>query len=168
MPKINTHLHLALKLNKVINICDLDSFLLGNAYPDCWSTSLEQSLVNHYKNDPSSLCNLELFKKFEKMDDFNFGYYFHLWVDNRILEVDVDDISKDDCLICDMEVITPIIQQLKQHSVIGKEYQSMQNILSLESEPLFSYSVSEDKKKRYEAILDMLIDEFVKKHFNCV
>ena len=102
------------------------------------------------------------------MDDFNFGYYFHLWVDNRILEVDVDDISKDDCLICDMEVITPIIQQLKQHSVIGKEYQSMQNILSLESEPLFLCSVSEDKKKRYEAILDMLVDEFVKKHFNCV
>ena len=104
---------------------------------------------------------MELFKKSEEMDDFNFGFYFHLWVDNRILEVDVGDISKDDCLICDMEVIPTIIQQLKQHSVSGKEYQSMQNVLALESEPLSLRSVSEDKKKRYDAILDMLVDEFV-------
>lgn len=164
MPKINTHLHLALKLSKIIDICDLTSFLLGNTYPDCWNTSFEQSLFNHYKSDPLSLCNLELFKKTEEKNDFNFGYYFHLWVDNRILGVDVSDISKEDCFICDMDVIAPMIQQLKQHVVIGKENQSMKNILSLESEPLPLHSVSEEKKNRYVAILDMLVEEFVEKH----
>jgi len=167
MPKTNTHLHLAVKLSQFIDIGDMDSFLLGNAYPDCWSTSLEQSLINHYKSDRFSFCNLAAFRASEEMNDFNFGHYFHLWVDNRILEVDVGDISKDDCLICDMEIITPVIQRLKKHCVTGKAYQSMQNILALESEPLPLYSVSEDKRKRYHAILDRLADEFVE-HLNSV
>lgn len=162
MPKISTHLHLALKLSKKINICNMDSFILGSAYPDCWNTSLEQSLVNHYKSDTSSLCNLELFEKDKQINDFNFGYYFHLWVDNRILEVNVEGISKDDCLICDMEMITPIIQQLKQHSVNSEEEnQALNNILTLESERISSSFISEDKKKRYDDILNMLVDEFI-------
>ena len=44
MPKVNTHLHIALKLSEAMTIKDLDSFLLGNAYPDCWTTSSEKSL----------------------------------------------------------------------------------------------------------------------------
>ena len=45
MPKVNTHLHMALKLCKVMCIKDLDSFLLGNAYPDCWETSVKKAFV---------------------------------------------------------------------------------------------------------------------------
>lgn len=162
MPKVNTHLHIALKLSTAMTIKDLDSFLLGNAYPDCWTTSIERSLCYHYKDDISSLCDLERFSRTEKMDDFNFGYYFHLWVDNHILEVDVSDITKHDCLICDMAVITPIIHQLKQLTVTDKKLQALQNIMALESEPMPLYLVSEDKKKRYEEILDTLVDEFIK------
>lgn len=125
MPKVNTHLHIALKLSRIMDIKDLNSFLLGNAYPDCWTTSIEKSLCYHYKGEISSLCNLERFKRTEEKNDFNFGYYFHLWVDNRILEVDVGDISKYDCLICDMAMITPIIHQLKQLTVTDKKHQAL-------------------------------------------
>lgn len=162
MPKVNTHLHIALKLSKVMCIKDLDSFLLGNAFPDCWGTSVEKSLCYHYKDELSSLCNLEKFKKTVEMDDFNLGYYFHLWVDNRILEFDVGDISKYDCLICDMAVITPIIHQLAKLKVTGEKYQALQNILALESEPIPLYLVPEEKMRQYNAILDMMVDEFVK------
>ena len=168
MPRVSTHLHIALKLSNAICVKDLSSFLLGNAYPDCWKISIERSLCYHYKEDLSSLCDLERFKETEEMDDFGFGHYFHLWVDNRILGVDVNDISKNDCLICDMAVIAPVIQQLKQLEVTDKKYQSMKNILELESEPMPLYLVPEGKKKRYEAILDMLVDEFTKEHFNRV
>ena len=165
MPKISTHLHLALKLSKIIKIKDLNFFLLGNAYPDCWKISVEKSLRLHYKDDASAPCCLEKFKENEEMDDFNFGYYFHLWVDNRIMEVDAGDISKDDCLICDMASVAPLIRQLEQYNAAdGREHQAVQNILALASEPLPLYEVPEDKKKRYDAILDTLADEFAKEH----
>lgn len=165
MPRINTHLHLASKLSEKIDIADLDSFFLGNAYPDCWSVSIEQALLLHYKNDPSALCNIEKFISSDDLNDFNLGYLFHLWVDNRILEADTKDISKTDCLICDWEAIVPIIRQLKQFSFTGERYQAMQNILSMESEPVPPYSVPEEKKKRYIEILDKLADEFAELHF---
>lgn len=161
MPKINTHLHLAIKLSEKLNIQNLNSFYLGNAYPDCWNYSIDQSIQLHYKNEFNSLCNLELFKENEEMNDFNLGYYFHLWVDNHILNNDTEDISKYDCLICDMEVILPIIDQLRQLEPVDKEHQAMQNILTLESEPMPLYLVSRDKKKRYEEILDELILRFI-------
>jgi len=166
MPKINTHLHLALKLSEKMDIVDLDAFFLGNVYPDCWNISIEQSLIYHYKNDRSNLCDVEKFKIDEEISDFNLGYMFHLWIDNRILEVDTKDISKYDCLICDMEVVVPIIQQLKQGVFTGKEYQAMQNILSLESEPIPLYLVPEDKKRRYNEILDKLVDEFIEEIYD--
>lgn len=68
MPKVYTHLHIALKLSEAMTIKDLDSFLLGNAYPDYWTTSIEKSLCYHYKDDISSLCDLERFKSTEIMD----------------------------------------------------------------------------------------------------
>ena len=166
MPKVNTHLHMALKLCKVMCIKDLDSFLLGNAYPDCWETSVEKSLCYHYKDELSSLCNLERFKRTAEMDDFNLGHYFHLWVDNRILEVDVGDISKYDCLICDMAVIAPIIHQLAQLTVSDKKRQALQNILALESEPIPLYLIPEEKKRRYDAILNMMVNKFVKEQLD--
>ena len=57
MPKIHTHLHLALKLSKKINISDVDSFFLGSAYPDAWKTSTEKSLQYHYKKEAYEECN---------------------------------------------------------------------------------------------------------------
>lgn len=161
MPKINTHLHIALKLSIATEIQDFDSFLLGNAYPDCWKTSVERSLRCHYKDDPSGPCDLERFRSTEEKDAFSFGHYFHLWVDNRISEVDVGDISKYDCLICDMPVIAPTIQRLRQLTVTGKKHQALQNVLALESESMPLYLVPEEKQKRYHAILDMLADEFL-------
>lgn len=165
MPRINTHLHLASKLSRKIDITDLDSFFLGNAYPDCWSISIEQALLLHHKKDPAGLCNIEEFISSKDLDDFNLGYLFHLWVDNRILEADTKGISKTDCLICDTEVVVPIIRQLKQFSFTGEKNQAMQNILSTESEPVPQYSVPEAKKKRYIEILDKLVDEFAELHF---
>ena len=164
MPKLNTHLHLAIKLSNKINIKDLNAFYLGNAYPDCWNVSIDQSIKNHYKKQINDLCDLESFKTNEEMNDFNLGYYFHLWIDNRILEVDTGDISKYDCMICDMQVIIPIIEQLKQFNYIDKELQSMNNILSLEKEPMPLYLVSNDKKNRYEEILDSLVNEFIEEY----
>lgn len=160
MPRINTHLHLALMLSKKRNIADMVSFYLGNAYPDCWGVSVKQGLLYHYKKELASLCDLNGFLQNEELDDFNLGYLFHLWVDNRILEVDTGDISKSDCLLCDMEVIAPVIEQLRQCEFTGREYQAMQNVLALESEPMPLYLVSDDKKKRYNEILDKLADEF--------
>lgn len=164
MPKIHTHLHLGLKLSKVINIKDMQSFLLGNAYPDCGKSSIDKSLKYHYKDDVSSLCDLELFKKNEEMNDFNLGYYYHLWIDNRILKEDLGDITKYDCLICDMPVIGSIIEQFKEYKACGKEYQAIQNILALEQEPMPLYLVSEAKKQRYHELLDKLVCEFVSEY----
>lgn len=162
MPKIHTHLHLALKLSKKINISDVDSFFLGSAYPDAWKTSTEKSLQYHYKKEAYEECNLEAFMKNEPMDDFNLGYYFHLWIDNRILETDTSDINKQDCLICDMEGILPMIQHLRELKLSGKRYEAFQNILCLESEPMLLYRVPEMRKKKYEEILDKLVNEFIK------
>lgn len=164
MPNISTHLHLALKLSRKIEIKDLNAFYLGNAYPDQWKNSVEKSLDFHYKNTLSDICDCESFMKNEEMNDFNFGYYFHLWVDNHILEINTSDLTKYDCLICDMQVIYPIIMELKQESFTGKEYQAMQNILELEYMPLPLYMVTPDKRKRYEELLDQIVDEFLEKH----
>ena len=164
MPQTSTHLHLALKLQKKINITDSYSFLLGNAYPDQWKDSFEKSLELHYKSDPSGSCNLDEFLKDNRLnDDFNLGHYFHLWVDNEIQKIDVGDISKSDCLIYDMEIIRPAILQLKQNSYPDKKLQAMDNILTLESTPLPLYIPDSEKKVRYDKILEQLIRDFSQK-----
>lgn len=164
MPQVSTHLHLALKLQKKINIADSDSFLLGNAFPDQWKDSFEKSLGLHYKTDPSGVCNLDEFLKNNRLDnDFNLGYYFHLWVDNEIQKVNVGNISKSDCLIYDMEIIRPAILQLKQNIWQDKKLQAMNNILSLESTPLPLYIPDSEKKTRYDNILEQLVCEFATK-----
>ena len=162
MPKINTHLHLALKLSEKIQIENFHSFLLGNAYPDCWNMSAAEAMKKHYKDTLDNPCDMKRFRENEETNDFNLGYYFHLWVDNRILEIDLEDISKYDCMICDMPVIGPIIQELQENEFTGKEYEAMQNIMTLESEPMPLYLVNPDKQERYNAILDGLVAEFEK------
>ncbi len=148
MPKISTHLHLAMKLSKKINITDLNSFYLGNAYPDCWNDSVEEGNRRHCEADAEE-------------SGFNLGWKFHLWVDNRMKDIDTGDISKYDCMICDMPVIGHLIEELKQHAFVGKEAEAMNNILSLELEPIPLYLVPAEKMKRYEEMLDMLVDEFI-------
>lgn len=162
MPRINTHLHLALKLSQRIRIDNLDSFFLGNAYPDCWHISMEQSLCNHYKSDPTGLCNLESFKREHGNNDFDLGYFFHLWIDNRILEVNTGNISKQDCMICDMEIIAPLIQRLKMGEFEGEELLAMQNISLMEAAPIPTLAVSDEKKVQYQNLLEMMADEFAK------
>lgn len=165
MPKISTHLHLALKLSQKIKISDLNSFYLGNAFPDCWNESDDNAKKYHYFKELSYECDLESFIKNEDINNFNFGHYFHLWVDNHIsqvlLEYNYTNINKYDCIICDMPIIAFIIEELKQYTCIKKQYQALKNILSLESEPVPLYIVSIEKKKNYEEILDKLIDEFL-------
>ena len=162
MPGINTHLHAALKLAEKINVLDLNSFYLGNVYPDCCLYSEEEHCKYHYKKDISRLCNLEKFVETEEMSDFNLGYLFHLWLDNYILHVDTEDISRYDCMICDMELISPVIQNLKKKVYVGKEADAMQKILELEAEPLPLYLVPEHKKEKYIAILDEAATLFIR------
>ncbi len=160
MPKITTHLHLALKLLDKISIKDKKAFLLGNAYPDCMYAGEEEFLSLHYKDSRYSLCDLKKFKEQEKKNDFNLGYYFHLWTDNRIREVDTGDISKYDCIICDIPVILPAVEELKKESFSGRKETAMGNILALESEAVPLIEVPDEKRKKYEEILDVLAEKF--------
>ena len=165
MPKITTHLHLALKLLDKISIKDKNGFLLGNAYPDCMDAGEEEFLSLHYKDSRYSLCDLKKFKEQEEKNDFNLGYYFHLWTDNRIREVDTGDISKYDCIICDIPVILPAVEELKKESFCGRKETAMGNILALESEAVPLIEVPDEKRKRYGQILDVLAEKFVSEIF---
>ena len=164
MPKINTHLHAALELTKRMDVNNLESFYLGNVYPDCGNYSEEEQCLYHYKKDISRLCNIEMFIETEERNDFNLGYLFHLWFDNYILNVDVEDISKYDCMICDMEVILPVIHELQKKEYAGKEAEAMQKILLLESEPIPLYLVPEHKKEKYTEMLNEAIDTFLEQY----
>ena len=161
MPNINTHLHAALKLSKKMEVKNLDTFYLGNVYPDCWDYSEEEQCLYHYKKDISRLCDIEKFMETKERNAFNLGYLFHLWLDNYILNVDMKDISKYDCMICDMEVILPLILELQKKTFEGKEAQAMEKILALESEPMPLYLVPEHKKEKYIEILDEAVETFV-------
>ena len=160
MPKITTHLHLALKLLDKISIKDKKAFLLGNAYPDCAGVREEEFLSLHYKQSRYGLCNLEKFAEQEEKNDFNLGYYCHLWTDNRIIEVDTGDISKYDCIICDIPVILPAVEELKKESFCGREETAMGNILALESEAVPLIEVTREKRKKYDEVLDGIADKF--------
>ena len=161
MPRIHTHLSLSLKLNQQMNISNLNTFLLGSAYPDIWDESIDKALKLHYKDHADSCCDLTLFLKIHHLDDdFNLGYYFHLWVDNEISSIDISNISKYDCMICDNEVISPILSTLKAHN--DKETQTLNNISKLQNEPMPLYLVHNDKKEHYNDILDTLVYRFIK------
>ena len=49
MPKIHTHLALAMKLSQQININNLNAFLLGNAYPDIWDENIDEAIYEFEK-----------------------------------------------------------------------------------------------------------------------
>lgn len=161
MPGIHTHLNLAQRFLEKTALDAPGAFLLGNAYPDCFGQSLQRSVRLHYKRDICDNCDLSAFLKAEGRDDFCLGYYFHLWVDNAIRAVDVGDISKEDCLICDMDVIGPAIRAAKDHAVTEKEHQALGNILELEAKAKPLYLVPGEKKRAYGKILDALVYNFV-------
>lgn len=161
MPGIHTHLNLAQRLLKEITVESPGAFLLGNAYPDRFGESIQKSIELHYKQALHDPCDLGAFLDAEPRDDFTLGYYFHLWVDNRMMTVDVQDIQKLDCLICDMEVIGPAIQAARDHAATDRERQALRNILELEQKPVPLYSVPEEKKKRYDKILYSMVRDFI-------
>ena len=160
MPKIHTHLSLALKLSKQVHINNLTTFLLGNAYPDIWDENIDDALHLHYKKDADSECDLKSFLNENDLnDEFNLGCYFHLWVDNEIRHIDLLNISKYDCMIIDHEIIFPIIPALTASS--DKEKQALNNIYKLSNEPMPLYLVHHDKKQQYLDILDTLVNQFI-------
>lgn len=162
MPKIHTHLHLAILLSEKIEIQNLEQMLLGSAYPDCWKTDERLSKELHYKETFEANCDLTVFLQMEDMDDFTLGYYFHLWVDNYIKQVDLQDITKHDCLICDMEMVFSYLSKLQNREYQGKEKLAMDNIILLEQEPMPLYLVSDEKKLRYHELLARIVTAFCK------
>lgn len=161
MPRIHTHLNLALRLLKRIEITNSIPFLLGNAYPDCFEEDGDKAMRLHYKECREDECHLDVFLENEEKNDFNFGYYFHLWVDNYMKEVDCLDISSSDCLICDMEEIRETILNLYRETYEGKELEAFHHIRRLESTPMPLYMVFEEKKDVYSHILDTIVDAFM-------
>ncbi len=161
MPKISTHLHLALKILEKLDIQNETAFLLGNAYRDCWYKDEEAAVKNHYKSRPQSACDLKRFLKENTLDDFNLGWYFHLWTDNRFKILDTGDISGYDRVICDMPVVHPLLQKLQQMEFSGREKQAVENIRNMANQPVPLYMVDRDKSARYEAILENVSAQFV-------
>ena len=86
---------------------------------------------------------------------------FHAWFEDYMAELDMQDISMYDQLICDMEVILPVIQELQQQELTGKRAEAMEKILQLESEPMPLYLVPEQKKQEYIQILERAIDAYM-------
>ena len=154
MVKINTYLHLAIKLNQRIVIKDLNSFLLGVAFSDN-----SQNLAYNHKESVIFTGGIK-----GLTDDFAFGQYFCLWVVDRIFNLDFEDISRYDRLICDMAVIAPYLQNLGQIELRGEKAKAFRHIMSLEREPMPLYMVSREKSLRYGAILDRLIRQFLKEN----
>lgn len=160
MAKLHTHLHLGCLLKEKVFIEDFDSFILGNAYPD----SKEHGLELHYKKDWNEACDLDAFLEKETMDSFTLGYYFHLWVDNHIEQFDLQDITASDCLICDMEVLHPVLAYLSESDYEGKEKEAMDNIHTLDCIPMPLYLVFDGKKKSYRKLLMQVVDRFIEEN----
>ncbi len=160
MPKISTHINLALKLFEKLDIENETAFLLGSAYADCGYKDRRQMLKNHYKNTPEDFCNLKAFLKENVLDDFNFGWYFHLWTDNRIRHMDLEDISDYDRVIFDMPRVQPVVLKLAEKEFCGREKQALENILDMANRPVPLYLPSEEKAEKYKEILNNLAARF--------
>lgn len=160
MPRLHTHLHLSKIFLEQYPMKNPDSFLLGNIYPDQFEDS-EKMMHDHYKNNIEDDCNLSQFLNEKNLDDFNMGFYFHLWVDNKIKTINLYDITKQDCLICDMDAIFPIIEDLKSKSFTGIEKEAFEHLHQLDHIPMLLYIVSKDKQEKYEKILHQLVSDFI-------
>ena len=160
MPKIQTHLHFGVLYMNQFEIKDENAFLLGCAYPDSWHLDELDARNKHYKKESTSQCNLDLFlKDFNLNNEFNLGYYLHLWLDNEIKTVETDSISMYDCLLSDQDIIYPYIQSL--HGDNEQEIQALENIQHALNQPLPLYFVPKDKVHKYNKILHLLLTRFI-------
>lgn len=160
MPPIHTHLHLALLFLEKTALNNPDIFLLGTAYPDCFDLDEEAFLYRHGRRDAADFCDYGVLTD-ETRDEFTLGWYFHLWTDNHIREMELEDISRHDCLICDMDAFGPVWQRLSGMEWDGKRRQAMENIQQLACQPMPLYLVFDEKKRRYRAILEQLVEKFI-------
>lgn len=72
---------------------------------------------------------------------------FKTWIEEKWNQIDFDDISKYDRMICDMPVVGPTVEDPEV-------------IRELEAEPMPLYLVPEEKRERYEILLDEIISEY--------
>ena len=153
MPKISTHLHLALILSDVLKIRDLKSMMLGSAYPDVLDDK-RLFLSLHYKENCLASCDLKAFLKDNGIRDvFDLGYFFHLYCDNKIEQYDLKDINQYDALIFDMQKVSPHSNLFKTRAQDERESLALKNIQALDKEPMPLYIPDLLKKESYEKIL---------------
>lgn len=65
-----------------------------------------------------------------------------------------------DCLICDMEVVGPIVLEIKEKEFTGNKQEAKECVMQLERVPMPLYFVFEEKREKYKAKLNELIDMF--------
>ena len=73
---------------------------------------------------------------------------FQLWLEEKWSTIDFGDISKYDRMICDMPVVGPTVEDPEV-------------IQQLESEPMPLYLVPDEKRERYEALLNQIVAEYL-------
>lgn len=165
MPKLSTHLNLALILGKKLNIQDLRSLFLGAVYPDALDDE-DLFLKLHFKNNVKDLCDLKVFlSKIKTRDEFSLGYFFHLYLDNVYESYDFKDIRQYDVLICDMQRVIPFLDLIKEDTDNPKEKRALQNIKRLDREPMPLYMVFKERAMAYEEILEKIVDDFLKTEY---
>ena len=136
MPKISTHLHLALILSDVLKIRDLKSMMLGSAYPDVLDDK-RLFLSLHYKENCLASCDLKAFLK---------------------------DINQYDALIFDMQKVSPHSNLFKTRAQDERESLALKNIQALDKEPMPLYIPDPLKKESYEKILHKVILDFLERY----
>ncbi len=165
MPKLSTHLNLALILGEKLNIQDLRSLLLGASYPDVLDDE-KMFLKLHFKSTAKDLCDLNDFLlKTKTRDNFSLGHFFHLYLDNVYENYDFNDIKRYDGLICDMQRVIPYLDLIKKDTDNPKEKRALQNIKRLDQEPMPLYMVFKERVIAYEEILEKIVIDFLKTEY---
>ena len=165
MPKLSTHLNLALILGEKIKIQDLRSLFLGAAYPDVLDDD-DLFLKLHFKKTAKDLCDLKTFLlKVKTRDNFSLGHFFHLYLDNVYESYDFKDIKKYDALICDMQRVIPYLDLVKIETIEPKKKRAIQNIKRLDLEPIPLYMIFKEQAIAYEEILEKIVADFLKTEY---
>ncbi len=165
MPKLSTHLNLALILGEKLNIQDLRDLFLGSAYPDVLDDE-KLFLKLHFKNTAEGLCDLKTFLlKVKTRDNFSLGHFFHLYLDNVYENYDFKDIKKYDALICDMQRVMPYLDLVKIETIDPKKKRAILNIKRLDLEPMPLYMVFKERVIAYEEILEKIVNDFLKTEY---
>ncbi len=160
MPKLSTHLHIALKLSEKFEKIDKNEMFSGAGYPITRAGSDDDTVRLHYREDFVDVCHLDKFLDDNDIEDFNLGWFLHLWTDNYFAGLDMGDISVYDMMICDMGQVVPALQELIEDESDGRDIYATVNLRALEREPLPLYLVSDEKRDRYFEILDKAVEVF--------